>query len=69
MLFICRIYLKIAICSSRVASIALGIISSAMTAIGNDYGHDSVFSIEIEAISDLIDVNIAFAISGDGSNI
>ena len=33
------------------ASLALGTNSSAMTAIGNDYGYDNVFSREIEAFT------------------
>ena len=34
------------------ASLALGTNSSSMTAIGNDYGYENVFSREIEAIVD-----------------
>ncbi len=51
------------------ASIALGTNSSAMTAIGNDYGYDNVFSREIEAIANPIDVIIAITTSGNSSNI
>lgn len=51
------------------ASIALGTNSSAMTAIGNDYGYDSVFSREIEAIANPVDIVIAITTSGNSSNI
>ncbi|MDC1341963.1 SIS domain-containing protein [Oceanospirillaceae bacterium] len=51
------------------ASIALGTNSSAMTAIGNDYGYDNVFSREIEAIAQPIDLIIAITTSGNSSNI
>ncbi|MDB4229104.1 SIS domain-containing protein [Paracoccaceae bacterium] len=51
------------------ASIALGTNSSAMTAIGNDYGYDNVFSREIEAIATQNDILIAITTSGNSSNI
>jgi D-sedoheptulose 7-phosphate isomerase len=51
------------------ASIALGTNSSAMTAIGNDYGYDNVFSREIEAIANPEDVIIAITSSGNSANI
>ena len=51
------------------ASIALGTNSSAMTAIGNDYGYDNVFSREIEAVASPIDIIIAITTSGNSSNI
>ena len=51
------------------ASIALGTNSSAMTAIGNDYGYENVFSREIEAIGSSIDILVAITTSGNSSNI
>lgn len=51
------------------ASIALGTNSSSITAIGNDYGYDKVFSREIEAIASKRDVLIALTTSGNSSNI
>ncbi len=51
------------------ASIALGTNSSAMTAIGNDYGYDNVFSREIEAIATQNDILIAITTSGNSTNI
>lgn len=51
------------------ASIALGTNSSAMTAIGNDYGYDNVFSREIESIANPEDMLIAITTSGNSSNI
>jgi D-sedoheptulose 7-phosphate isomerase len=40
-----------------------------MTAIGNDYGYDNVFSREIEAIANPADIIIAITTSGNSSNI
>ena len=51
------------------ASIALGTNSSAMTAIGNDYGYENVFAREIEAIATPADVLIAITTSGNSENI
>ena len=50
-------------------SLALGTNSSAMTAIGNDYGYENVFSREIEAIATPADVLIAITTSGNSENI
>lgn len=50
-------------------SLALGTNSSAMTAIGNDYGYENVFSREIEAIVTPADVLIAITTSGNSGNI
>jgi len=50
-------------------SMALGTNSSAMTAIGNDYGYEKVFAREIEAIATPADVLIAITTSGNSSNI
>ena len=51
------------------ASIALGTNSSAMTAIGNDYGYDNVFAREIQAIATPDDVLITITTSGNSANI
>ena len=51
------------------ASIALGTNSSAMTAIGNDYGYDNVFAREIQAIATPDDVLITITTSGNSTNI
>ena len=51
------------------ASVALGTNSSAMTAIGNDYGYENVFSREIEAIGGKKDILIAITTSGNSANI
>jgi D-sedoheptulose 7-phosphate isomerase len=51
------------------ASIALGTNSSAMSAIGNDYGYENVFSREIEAIANPVDIIIAITTSGSSANI
>lgn len=50
-------------------SIALGTNSSAITAIGNDYGYENVFAREIEAIASPKDVIIAITTSGNSNNI
>lgn len=50
-------------------SLALGTNSSAMTAIGNDYGFENVFSREIESIATPTDVLIAITTSGNSRNI
>lgn len=51
------------------ASIALGTNSSAMSAIGNDYGYESVFAREIESIGKHTDMLIAITTSGNSVNI
>jgi D-sedoheptulose 7-phosphate isomerase len=51
------------------ASIALGTNSSAITAIGNDYGYENVFAREIEAIATHADLLIAITTSGNSGNI
>ena len=50
-------------------SLALGTNSSAMTAIGNDYGYENIFAREIEAIATPIDLIIAITTSGSSRNI
>ena len=50
-------------------SLALGTNSSAMTAIGNDYGYENVFAREIQAIATPADVLIAITTSGKSGNI
>jgi D-sedoheptulose 7-phosphate isomerase len=51
------------------ASIALGTNSSAMSAIGNDYGYDQVFARELEAVASSEDVFIPISTSGNSANI
>ena len=50
-------------------AIALGTNSSSLTAIGNDYGFESIFSRELEAIYDTNDFLIAISTSGESQNI
>jgi D-sedoheptulose 7-phosphate isomerase len=50
-------------------SLALGTNSSAITAIGNDYGFENVFAREIEAIATPDDMLIAITTSGNSGNI
>lgn len=51
------------------ASVVLGANSSAMSAIGNDYGYDQVFSREVKAIGHAHDVLIAISTSGNSKNV
>jgi len=50
-------------------AIALTTDTSALTAIGNDYGFDSVFSRQIEALAQPGDVLLAISTSGNSANI
>ena len=50
-------------------SIALTTDTSALTAIGNDYGFEVIFSRQIEAVSNAGDVLIAYSTSGTSPNI
>lgn len=51
------------------ASIALGTNSSNMSAIGNDYGYDSVFTRELLALSGENDIFIPISTSGNSPNV
>jgi len=51
------------------ASLVLGANSSAISAIGNDYGYENVFSREIQAIATSNDVLIAITTSGNSVNV
>jgi len=51
------------------ASIALGTNSSSISAIGNDYGYEDVFSREIESLGSDKDIFIAITTSGNSLNI
>jgi D-sedoheptulose 7-phosphate isomerase len=51
------------------ASVALGTNSSAMSAIGNDYGYEQVFSREFAAIAKAVDVFIPISTSGNSPNV
>ena len=50
-------------------SIALTTDTSALTAIGNDYGFDNLFSRQIEALGNKNDVFIGISTSGNSKNI
>jgi D-sedoheptulose 7-phosphate isomerase len=50
-------------------SVALTVDTSAITAIGNDYGFDSIFSRQLEGLGARGDVVIAFTTSGYSKNI
>lgn len=51
------------------ASLALGTNSSAMSAIGNDYGYEQVFARELEAIGRPEDIFIPISTSGRSPNV
>lgn len=51
------------------AAMALTTDSSILTAIGNDYGYEEVFSRQIEALGKKDDVFIAYSTSGSSKNI
>lgn len=50
-------------------SIALTTDTSALTAIGNDYGYEQVFSRQVQAIGQKGDILIAISTSGNSANI
>src|SRR5438132_2837726 len=50
-------------------ALALSVNSSSLTAIGNDYGFDLVFSRQIEALGRPGDVAIGISTSGNSANI
>jgi D-sedoheptulose 7-phosphate isomerase len=51
------------------AAIALTTDTSILTAIGNDYGYDHLFSRQVQSIGRLGDVFIAYSTSGSSKNI
>ncbi len=50
-------------------ALALSVNTSALTAIGNDYGFDQVFSRQIEALGSKGDVAIGISTSGNSPNV
>jgi D-sedoheptulose 7-phosphate isomerase len=50
-------------------ALALSVNSSCVTAIGNDYGYDKVFSRQLEALARPGDVAIGISTSGNSSNV
>ena len=51
------------------AGLALTVDTSALTAIGNDYGYDVVFSRQVEALGNAGDVLIGISTSGRSANV
>ena len=51
------------------AGVALGANNSILTAIGNDYSYDEVFSREVAAIGQAGDVFVAISTSGNSENV
>jgi len=60
---------KYAFDRDALASIALGTNNSSLSAIGNDYGFENVFSRELEAIAKSEDILIGITTSGNSKNI
>jgi D-sedoheptulose 7-phosphate isomerase len=54
---------------SPLPSIALATNSSVMSAIGNDYGYEQVFSRELKALGNQVDIFIPITTSGNSLNI
>ena len=50
-------------------AIALTVDSSSLTALGNDYGFDTVFSRQVEALASPIDAIIGISTSGNSRNV
>ena len=50
-------------------ALALTVDSSSLTALGNDYGFDSVFSRQVEALASPIDAIIGISTSGNSHNV
>jgi D-sedoheptulose 7-phosphate isomerase len=50
-------------------ALALSVNASCLTAIGNDYGFEQVFSRQLEALARPGDVGIGFSTSGNSSNV
>ncbi|MGS2717387.1 D-sedoheptulose 7-phosphate isomerase [Eionea flava] len=51
------------------ASIALTTDTSILTAVGNDYGYDHVFSRQVEALAKPQDVVVGYSTSGNSANV
>lgn len=51
------------------AGVALTVDTSALTAIGNDYGYDSIFSRQLEGLGRDGDVLVAISTSGNSANV
>jgi D-sedoheptulose 7-phosphate isomerase len=51
------------------AAIALTTDTSILTAVGNDYGYDAIFSRQIEALASPQDVVVAYSTSGNSRNV
>jgi D-sedoheptulose 7-phosphate isomerase len=52
-----------------IPAIALTVDTSILTALGNDYGYDTVFSRQIEALAQKGDCLIGFSTSGNSENV
>lgn len=58
------------LCERRgLPAIALTTDTSILTAVGNDYGYDAVFSRQVEALANPEDIIVAYSTSGNSANI
>ena len=51
------------------AGIALTTDTSILTAVGNDYGYDAVFSRQVEALANTHDIVVGYSTSGNSTNV
>lgn len=51
------------------AAIALTTDTSILTAVGNDYGYDTIFSRQVGALADAEDIVIGYSTSGNSENV
>ena len=51
------------------AAIALTTDTSIITAVGNDYGYDTIFARQIEALAQPQDIVVGYSTSGNSANI
>ena len=52
-----------------IPALALTVDSSSLTALGNDYGFDTVFSRQVEALATASDAVVGISTSGNSSNV
>jgi D-sedoheptulose 7-phosphate isomerase len=67
--FAAEIIVKFSTVRKALPAIALTVDSSVMTAIGNDFGFDSLFSRQVEGLGEKGDVLVAISTSGKSANV
>jgi D-sedoheptulose 7-phosphate isomerase len=63
--------LSVKLCQDRlpIAAICLSLDPSAMTACGNDYGYEHIFSRQVQALGKAGDLLVGFTTSGNSNNV